>query len=133
MTLLTSSQWALLRANERAHRDASTRGDRIPDPRPVVRLFNPVGHMNWLATRIDADGTLFGLIDQGMGCVKLGQFALCDLEALSLPFGMRIERDERFWAAYPISVYAEAARISGSIVTIDTLLAQAELRLTGGR
>ncbi len=68
MTLLTSELVAQLRANRMAWLAALDRGDREPDPRPVVRLFNPVGAATWLATEIDDDGILFGLADLGFGC-----------------------------------------------------------------
>src|SRR3546814_2226994 len=63
-------------------------------PLPVVRLFSPVGAATWLATEIDADGIFFGLADLGFGCPELGSFALAELEAVRLPFGLTIERSE---------------------------------------
>ncbi len=102
-----------------------------PDPRPVVRFFNPVGAATWLATELDADGILFGLADLGFGCPELGSFSLAELEAVRLPFGLCIERDLLFEASHPLSVYAEAARAAGSIVLGEQRLLTAARRLSG--
>lgn len=133
MKLLTEKLLDTLRANDRAHRDALNRGERSPDPLPVVRFFNPVGHATWLVTEIDGDDALFGLADLGFGCPELGSFSLSELEALRLPFGMRIERDLHFWPTHALSVYTEAARMSGWIVLAERLLRDADNRLRGGR
>src|SRR5215470_5757846 len=82
---------------------------------PVVKFFNPLGAATWLATELDEDGdSLFGLADLGFGCPELGSFSLSEMESLRLPFGIGIERDLCFEAAFPLSVYAEAARQAGS-------------------
>jgi len=133
MTLLTSELVAQLRANRMARLAALDRGDREPDPRPVVRLFNPVGAATWLATEIDDDGILFGLADLGFGCPELGSFGLAELEAIRLPFGLTIERDLHFTASHPLSAYAEAARAAGSIVLGEQRLRRAADRLAGRR
>ena len=133
MTLLTSELVAQLRANRMARLAALDRGDREPDPRPVVRLFNPVGAATWLATEIDDDGILFGLADLGFGCPELGSFGLAELEAIRLPFGLTIERDLHFTASHPLSAYAEAARAAGSIVLGEQRLRRAADRLSGRR
>src|SRR3546814_9982946 len=100
MNLLTPELRERLLANGRA-RD----GDHVP----VVRFFNPLGIGTWLATELDEDGdTLFGLAD--LGEPELGSFSLSEMAALRLSFGMGIERDILFEGAFPISVYAEAAR-----------------------
>src|SRR3546814_17738089 len=105
MNLLTPELRERLLANGRA-RD----GDHVP----VVRFFNPLGIGTWLATELDEDGdTLFGLAD--LGEPELGSFSLSEMAALRLSFGMGIERDILFEGAFPISVYAEAARRTGSI------------------
>jgi len=116
MKLLTPELEARLRANLAARIEAAARGQREPDPPPVVRLFSPVGAATWLATDIDADGNFFGLADLGLGCPELGSFALAELEAVRLPFGLSIERDLHFTASHPLSAYAEAARQAGSIL-----------------
>lgn len=80
---------------------------------PVVKFFNPLGVGTWLATELDEDGdTLFGLAD--LGEPELGSFSLSAMETLRLPFGMGIERDILFEGAFPLSVYAMAARQAAS-------------------
>lgn len=61
MILVTPEIRAALRANDRTHRAAQANGQREPDPVPVVRFFNPVGTVTWLATEIDEDGIMWGL------------------------------------------------------------------------
>lgn len=120
MKLLTADLRAALLANGAA---AAT-GKAGHDPVPVVKFFNPVGAATWLATELDGDGdTLFGLADLGFGCPELGYFSLSEIAALRLPFGLGIERDIGFSTAAPLSVWAAAARRTGSI-----LLAQQHLR-----
>ncbi|ALH79229.1 MULTISPECIES: DUF2958 domain-containing protein [Sphingopyxis] len=131
MSLLTPDIAARLTANARTRIDAVRRGLREPDPRPVVRFFNPVGAATWLATELDPDGILFGLADLGFGCPELGSFSLAELEAVRLPFGLGIERDLLFEAQHPLSVYAAAARAAGSVVLGERRLAAAERRLSG--
>jgi hypothetical protein len=133
MILLTPELREHLRANDRAHHEAQARNGREPDPVPVVRFFNPVGQATWLATEIDQDGILFGLADLGFGCPELGSFALEELEAIRLPFGLGIERDILFEGAFPLSVYAEAARRAGSLVLAEGILRKAQASLRGGR
>jgi len=133
MKLLTPELAARLRANMTARLDTLACGEREPDPWPVVRLFNPVGAATWLATEIDEDGIFFGLADLGFGCPELGSFALAELEAVRLPFGLTIERDLHFAARHPLSAYAEAARAAGSIVLGEQRLRRAANRLGGSR
>jgi hypothetical protein len=90
---------------------------RDVDHVPVVKLFNPVGAATWLATELDEDNdTLFGLADLGFGCPEIGYFSLLELISVRLPFGLGIERDLYFEGTFPLSVYAEAARMAGRIV-----------------
>src|SRR3546814_18256394 len=83
MKLLTPALEAQLRANLATRIDTLSRGEREPDPKPVVRLFSPVGAATWLATEIDADGIFFGLADLGFGCPELGSFALSELASVA--------------------------------------------------
>lgn len=131
MKLLTPALEAQLRANLAARIEAAAKGRCEPDPPPVVRLFSPVGAATWLATEIDADGIFFGLADLGFGCPELGSFALAELEAARLPFGLSIERDLHFTASHPLSAYAEAARQAGSIILGEQRLRRAASRLSG--
>ncbi|WP_342251251.1 DUF2958 domain-containing protein [Sphingomonas sp. OTU376] len=133
MILLTPEIRAALRANDIARIDAVATGKREPDPVPVVRFFNPLGPATWLATELDPDGILFGLADLGFGCPELGSFALGELKALRLPFGLGIERDILFEGRHPLSVYAEAARRAGSLVLAEGMLKRAARSLRGGR
>lgn len=97
---------------------------------PVVKLFNPCGAATWLITELMADGdTLFGLCDLGFGCPELGYVSLAEIESIKLPLGLHIERDLYFEARFPLSVYAEAARIAGCITEAEHLLAQAAAAL----
>ncbi len=88
---------------------------------PVVKFFNPLGEGVWLATELDADGdTLFGLAD--LGEPELGSFSLAEMIAVRLPLGLGIERDILFEGLFPISVWAETARRTGSIREAERVL-----------
>lgn len=101
------------------------------DHRPVVKFFDPCGAATWLITQMDPDepDILFGLADLGLGCAELGTVRLSELESVKGRLGLGIERDLYFEAHYPLSVYAEAARRAGAIVTATRLLDDAALRL----
>lgn len=101
------------------------------DHRPVVKFFNPCGAATWLIAQMDPDepDILFGVADLGFGCAELGSVRLSELESVKGPLGLGIERDLYFEARYPLSVYIEAARLAGSIVTGMRLLDDAALRL----
>jgi len=131
MKLLTPALEAQLRANLTARLEAAAQGRREPDPSPVVRLFSPVGAATWLATEIDEDGIFFGLADLGFGCPELGSFALAELEAVRLPFGLTIERDLHFRASHSLSAYADAARQAGSILLGEQRLRSAAAPRSG--
>lgn len=92
---------------------------------PVVKFFNPIGIGTWLATELDSDGdTLFGLAD--LGEPELGSFGLGELSLLRLPLGLGIERDILFDSLLPLSVWAEAARRTGSISAAEHVLYRAD-------
>jgi hypothetical protein len=112
MILLTDELRGQLLANGR-QRDA--------DPIPAVKFFNPLGAGVWLATELDEDGDImFGLAD--FGCPELGSWSLSEIEAIRLPFGMGIERDILFTGDFPLSVWADAARETGSIRAAERIL-----------
>ena len=112
MILLTDTQRDRLLANGR---------QRDQDYIPVVKFFNPFGAGVWLATELDEDGDImFGLAD--LGYPELGSCSLEELSSVRLPFGMGIERDLLFTGDFPISVWAEAARDTGSIRSAERLL-----------
>lgn len=113
MQLLTRDLRAQLLANGKA------RGDHAP----VVKLFSPVGAATWLFSELDADGDiLFGLCDLGFGCPELGSASLAEIAAVTLPFGLTIERDLCFEGRFPLTIYADAARVCGSITEDEARL-----------
>ena len=104
MQLLTQDQRARLIAN----------GQCCGDHVPVAKFFNPVGSGTWLFSELDEDGdTLFGLCDLRFGCPEMGSASLAEIAAVTLPFGLTIERDLRFEGRFPLTVYADAARLCG--------------------
>ena len=110
MKLLTEAQRTKLLAN-------GTR--RGPDHEPVVKLFNPCGAGTWLLSELDPEYPNecgFGLADLGFGTPESGSIGLLELTEYRGPFGLGIERDIHFTAAFPLSIYAEAARAAGHIV-----------------
>ena len=112
MILLTDELCAQLLANGR---------QRDTDHVPVVKFFNPFGAGVWLATELDEEGDiLFGLAD--LGYPELGSFSLEELSSLRLPFGLGIERDILFASDIPISIWAEAARETGSIRAAERII-----------
>jgi len=130
MELLTPVLRFALRANDLALRTAQENGTPEPDPVPVVKFFSPVSAATWLATELGCAGdTLSGLADLGFGCPELGSFSLAEIVAVRLPLGLAlsaarlrrplrtgVERDIGFATRFPLSVWAEAARRSGSIM-----------------
>ena len=113
MLLLTQDQRARLIAN------GQSRGDHVP----VVKFFNPVGAATWLFSELDEDGDiLFGLCDLGFGCPELGSASLSEIAAVKLPFGLTIERDLCFEGRFPLTIYADAARVAGSITEDEARL-----------
>lgn len=112
MILITGTQRDRLLANGR---------DRDQDHIPVVKFFNPFGAGVWLATELDEGGDImFGLAD--LGYPELGSWSLEELRSVRLPFGMGIERDLLFTGDFPISVWADTARETGSIRAAERLL-----------
>ena len=113
MQLLTQDLRARLIAN------GKTQGDHAP----VVKFFSPVGAATWLFSELDADGdTLFGLCDLGFGCPEMGSASLAEIAAVKLPFGLTIERDLYFEGRFPLTVYADAARLCGGITEDEARL-----------
>jgi hypothetical protein len=113
MLLLTQDQRARLIAN------GKSRGDHVP----VVKFFSPVGAATWLFSELDEDGDiLFGLCDLGFGCPEMGLASLTEIAAVSLPFGLTIERDLCFEGRFPLTIYADAARVCGGITEDEARL-----------
>ena len=123
MLLLTQNLRARLIANAAAHHEAMQHGLREPDPAPVVKFFNPCGAATWLFSELDADGdTLFGLCDLGFGCPELGSASLTEIAAVTLPLDLTIERDLHFEGRFPLTIYADAARLVGRITEDEARL-----------
>ena len=113
MLLLTQDQRERLIAN------GNNRGDHAP----VVKIFSPVGAATWLFSELDDDGdTLFGLCDLGFGCPEMGSASLAEIAAVTLPFGLTIERDLCFEGRFPLTIYANAARLCGGITEDEARL-----------
>jgi Protein of unknown function (DUF2958) len=113
MLLLTQDQRIRMIAN------GQSRGDHVP----VVKFFYPVGAATWLFSELDEDGDiLFGLCDLGFGCPEMGSASLAEIAAVSLPFGLTIERDLCFEGRFPLTIYADAARVAGSITEDEARL-----------
>ncbi len=100
---------------EKKLRENANRPD--DDHFPAVKFFDPCGASTWLFTELAEDGdSLFGLCDLGIGFPELGYASLGEITKLRGVLGLPIERDRYFWAAAPLSIYAEAARAAGGIV-----------------
>ena len=113
MLLLTQDQRARLIAN------GKTPGDHAP----VVKFFSPVGAATWLFSELVEDGDiLFGLCDLGFGCPEMGSASLAEISAVTLPFGLTIERDLCFAGRFPLTIYADAARTIGRITEDEARL-----------
>jgi hypothetical protein len=70
----------------------STENDK--DPMALVKFFTPWTSWSWYATEFDGEDTFFGLVD-GLER-ELGYFSLLELESITGPGGLRIERDLYF-------------------------------------
>ena len=113
MLLLTMELRARLIANGKSC------GDHVP----VVKFFNPIGAGTWLFSELDeGSDILFGLCDLGFGCPEMGSASLAEIAGVTLPFGLTIERDLHFEGRFPLTVYADAARLSGGITEDEARL-----------
>jgi len=56
-----------------------------------LKLFNPCGSWTWYVTEFDGEDLFFGYVDGDFP--ELGYFSLRELEGVTLPFGLKIERD----------------------------------------
>jgi hypothetical protein len=83
---------------------------------PYLKLFNPMGAATWLISEYDEEtGNLFGLCDLGMGFPELGSVSLHELESITLPMGLTIERDIFFEPSKTLAGYADDAKLAGHI------------------
>ena len=61
-----------------------------------TKYFTPDSSWTWYVTEYDGEDTFFGLVDGH--CKELGYFSLTELEELTGPMGLPIERDLNFEA-----------------------------------
>ena len=87
---------------------------------PPLKLFDPNGAGTWLIAEMDpeAPDRLFGLGQPRLASPpEVGVVSLAEMERYRRRFGIGIERDRHFVGRFPLSIYAEAARRAGHIVT----------------
>ena len=60
----------------------------------IAKFFTPWGRWTWYPTEFDGDDTFFGFV-RGQDN-ELGYFSLSELEGVTGPGGLRIERDRYF-------------------------------------
>lgn len=127
MKLLTQAQTAQLIQNGQANAES---GGALDFP-PVVKLFTPDAGCTWLLSEVDPEDAdlAFGLCDLGLGYPELGYVRLSEIAGLRGKLGLPVERDLHFKAAYPLSVYAEAARRAECITYHAQALEQAQAAL----
>lgn len=75
----------------------------------VVKFFQPWGSWTWYATEFDGEDTFFGLVD-GFE-LEWGTFSLSEMESVSGPAGLKIERD-MYFDAQPLK---DVDRLKGRI------------------
>ena len=106
MMLLTKANRTQLVKNFETNAKTIADDGSTTDFKPVVKLFNPVGNGTWLLTEMDPDTNIaFGLCD--LGSPELGYVSINELSAVTLPFGLKIERDRHFKANKPLSEYTD--------------------------
>ena len=123
MKLFLEHEYVQLLENGRAFNEAS-------DDQPVVKLFMTNTDCCWLLCEINPEhrDLAFGLCDLGMGFPELGYVDLTELQEAQ-DFLHILKRDCGFKGQYPISVYSEAARSAQRIVTDESSLKKAALKL----
>lgn len=103
-----------------------------PDPKPVLKIFSPIGASTWIIASMDDHDTMYGLCDLGTGKPELGHVSLIQLQKIRIPFmagtEMELERDIYFKPQHSLNVYAKAARMNGSITENTKLLDAASVR-----
>ena len=68
----------------------------IPDPLVIAKFFNPAGGGSWWVTEYNPEqNDCFGFVT-GLQFDEWGYFSIDELEAVELPFGLRIERNIHF-------------------------------------
>lgn len=86
---------------------------------PVVKCFTPDARATWLFTELDPrdEDTLFGLCDLGQGTPELGYCSLAELETVTGPFGLPVERDRHWQAQQTLQGYVALAQEAQRIVS----------------
>lgn len=103
------------------------------DHAPVVKLYSQYGKAIWLLSELDSTNNIaFGLCDLGQGLTELSYVSLEHLESikharLKVPM---VEMDTNFVSKYPMSVYAEAAKMVKRITEDDEILKRAVKAIT---
>ncbi len=103
---LRDNAWTIVRSIAR---------EPAPDPAPLLKIVNPLGHGRWLITALLGEETLFGLCDPGQGPPRLGYITLHELAQIRVPLGLAIRRDRWFGTRAPLSVWLTLAQSLGSI------------------
>lgn len=103
------------------------------DHAPVVKLYSQYGKAIWLLSELDpANNIAFGLCDLGQGHTELSYVSIEHLESikharLKVPM---VEMDKDFIPQYPMSVYAEAAKMVKRITEDKEILERAVKAIT---
>ena len=105
------------------------------DPLPVLHLTMQLGSAEWLITERSPDepDILFGLADLGLGFPELGYVSLSELETVRLNGVFRVVREKDFTPTFPLSVYAQAARMNAGITHDEKTLLQGKAVLDAER
>ena len=72
--------------------------ENVSDPLVIAKFFNPCGQATWWATEYNSrNKEFFGFVNlTGEEFSEWGSFSLKELEEITLPFGLKIERDLYF-------------------------------------
>ena len=118
MELLLPEHRERMLRNGRFNAFRRERGECEIDFKPVVKLFVPWGGGTWLLTELDPDNPdlAFGLCDLGLGFPELGSVSLRELDELTGPGGLTVERDLHFIPVKSLGAYAEEARLHERIL-----------------
>jgi hypothetical protein len=118
MPILTPEDIEQLLANGKTNAAHVSTDGHTEDLKPVVKLFAPWGAATWLLTELDPDDPdlAFGLCDLGFGCPEIGSVRISEIERVTGPGGLRIERDRFFYATDTLRCYAAEARRLGYIL-----------------
>lgn len=68
--------------------------ENVTDPVAQVRFFCPWNQWTWFATEFDGEDTFFGKVIGHE--TELGYFSLAEMQELTGPVGLKIERDLHF-------------------------------------